>query len=96
MRKKQSSLPERDDTISIYTFNTSLKRRLAEYAEKYPDLAKLERQSAEGSVIYVLEKSSVSIRLLPPCSEERRKVSSGCGKKYGINGNKKSKKRIVD
>lgn len=27
---------EGDDTIQIYTFNSSLKRRLAEYAEKYP------------------------------------------------------------
>ena len=28
---------EGEDTIQIYTFNASLKRRLAEYAEKYPE-----------------------------------------------------------
>ena len=27
---------EGDDTVQIYTFNASLKRRLVEYAEKYP------------------------------------------------------------
>lgn len=80
---------EGDDTIQIYTFNSSLKRRLAEYAEKYPQLAKLDRWTAEGSVTYVLDKSRVSIRLLPPLSEERRKVCSECGKKYGMNARRK-------
>lgn len=31
-----------DGTIRIYTFNASLKRRLAEYAEKYPQLARMD------------------------------------------------------
>lgn len=53
-----------DDSIKIYTFNVSLKRRLAEYAEKYPHLARLDRWTTEGSVTYVLDKSRVSIRLL--------------------------------
>lgn len=39
---------EGDDTVQIYTFNASLKRRLAEYAEKYPHLARLDRWTAEG------------------------------------------------
>ena len=63
---------EGDDTIKIYTFNASLKRRLTEYVEKYPNLARLDRWTAEGSVTYVLDKSRVSIRLLPPYSNERR------------------------
>lgn len=79
---------EGDDTVQIYTFNTSLKRRLAEYAKKYPENARLDRWTAEGSVTYVLDKSRISIRLLPPLSEERRKVLSECGKKYGMNANR--------
>lgn len=52
---------EGDDTVQIYTFNASLKRRLAEYAKKYPHLARLDSWTAEGSVTYVLDKSRVSI-----------------------------------
>lgn len=80
---------EGDDTVKIYTFNVSLKRRLAAYAEKYPHLAKLDRWTEEGSVTYVLDRSRVSIRLLPPLSEKRRKVLSECGKKYGMNANRR-------
>ena len=76
---------EGDDTVQIYTFNASLKRRLAEYAEKYPQLARLDRWTAEGSVTYVLDKSRLPIRLLPPISEARRKKASNIGKRYGFN-----------
>ena len=75
---------EGDDTVQIYTFNASLKRRLVEYAEKYPQLASGQMDS-EGSVTYVLDKSRLSIRLLPPISEARRKKASNIGKRYGFN-----------
>lgn len=75
---------EGDDPIKIYTFNVSLKRRLAEYAEKYPQLARLDRWTAEGGVTYVLEKSRVSIRLLPPYSDERRVKAGECGRTFGF------------
>ena len=44
---------EAEDTASIYTFNADLKRRLAEFSRKYPQLCRLERSTTEGSVIYV-------------------------------------------
>lgn len=75
---------EGDDTVKIYTFNVSLKRRLAAYAEKYPHLAKLDRWTTEGSVTYVLDKSRVSIRLLPPYSNERRVKASEYAKRHGF------------
>lgn len=75
---------EGDDTVQIYTFNTALKRRLAEYAEKYPHLARLDRWTADGSVTYVLDKSRVSIRLLPPYSNERKVKASECGRTFGF------------
>ena len=40
-------------------------------SRKYPLLCRLERSTPEGSVTYVLDKSRLSIRLVPPYSEER-------------------------
>ena len=62
---------EGESEASIYTFNADLKRRLAEFSRKYPLLCRLERTTPEGSVTYVLDKSRLSIRLLPPYSEEQ-------------------------
>ena len=62
---------EAENTASIYTFNADLKRRLAEFSHKYPLLCRLERSTTEGSVTYVMDKSRLSIRLVPPYSEER-------------------------
>ena len=56
---------EGEDTIKIYTFNASLKRRLAEYAKKYPEVARLDRRTAEDSVTYVLKKIQSVYPLAP-------------------------------
>ena len=48
---------EAENLASVYTFNASLKRRLAEFSRKYPLLCRLERSTPEGSVTYVLDKS---------------------------------------
>ena len=48
---------EAENLASIYTFNASLKRRLAEFSRKYPLLCRLERSTPEGSVTYILDKS---------------------------------------
>ena len=39
---------EAENLASIYTFNASLKRRLAEFSRKYPQLCRLERSTTEG------------------------------------------------
>ena len=67
---------EAENLASIYTFNASLKRRLAEFSRKYPLLCRLERSTPEGSVTYVLDKSRLSIRLIPPYSEERKRLEA--------------------
>lgn len=46
---------EGETIASIYTFNASLKRRLADFSRKYPLLCRLERSTPEGSVTYVLD-----------------------------------------
>ena len=76
---------EADDIATIYTFNTGLKRRMASFAEKYPDLCRMTVNDAVyGSVTYEIQKSRVSIRLVAPYSEERRKAASEYAKKQGI------------
>ena len=67
---------EAENLASVYTFNASLKRRLAEFSRKYPLLCRLERSTPEGSVTYVLDKSRLSIRLIPPYSEERKRLEA--------------------
>lgn len=80
---------EADDTAVIYTFNSGLKKRLAAFAEKHPDLCTMTVNDAVyGSVTYEIQKSRISLRLVPPYSEERRKAASEYAKEHGI-GNKK-------
>ena len=75
---------EAENLASVYTFNASLKRRLVEFSRKYPLLCRLERSTPEGSVTYVLDKSRLSIRLIPPYSEERKAAASAYAKEHGF------------
>src|SRR5699024_6673469 len=75
---------EAENLASVYTFNASLKRRLADFSRKYPLLCRLERSTPEGSVTYVLDKSRLSIRLVPPYSEERKAAASAYAKEHGF------------
>lgn len=76
---------EGEDTASIYTFNVGLRKRLAEFSKKNPDLCRLEKSCNQGGVTYILDKSRLSIRLLPPYSEERRRKISENAKLNGFN-----------
>ena len=67
---------ERDDIAEIYTHNTELKKRLAAYAEKYPNLCKQTDDDEQGGVRYEIDKHRISIHLVPPYSKERRKAAS--------------------
>ena len=75
---------EAENTASIYTFNADLKRRLAEFSRKYLRLCRLERCTTEGSVTYMIDKSRLSIRLVPPYSEERRAAAREYAKQHGF------------
>ena len=76
---------EGENTASIYTYNAGLRKRLANFSKKYPDLCRLEKSCDQGGVSYVLDKSRLSIRLQPPMSEERRKKASENAKQNGFN-----------
>ena len=76
---------EAEDIATIYTFNRGLNKRLAAFAEKYPDLCRMAVDDAVyGSVTYEIQKSRVSIRLIEPYSEERRKAASERAKEHGV------------
>lgn len=76
---------EAEDTASIYTYNAGLKKRLAAFSRKYPDLCRLEKSNDLGSVTYLMDKSRLSIRFLPPYSEERRRKASEYARQNGFN-----------
>lgn len=76
---------EGEDEASIYTYNAGLRKRLAAFSKKHPDLCRLEKSCEQGGVSYVLDKSRLSIRLLPPMSEERRQKASEHAKHNGFN-----------
>lgn len=75
---------EAEKEASIYTHNADLKRRLAEFSRKYPALCRLESMNGLGGVTYVLDKSRLSIRLVPPYSEERRAAAREYAKQHGF------------
>ena len=67
---------ETDEPVIIYTFNADLKRRLKDFASKYPDLCRKTVEDKEyGGMTYELEKSRLQIRFTAPYSKERRKTA---------------------
>lgn len=58
-RKKQERLEhnEGEQFASIYTHNSSLKRRFAKFSKQYPEICWPGKESREGSVSYVIDKS---------------------------------------
>lgn len=63
---------EGEDTAHIQTYNAGLRKRLAAFRKKPPDLCRLEKSFAQGGVIYVPDKSRLSILLQAPYSEDHR------------------------
>ena len=54
---------EGESTASIYTYNAGLKKRLAAFSKKYPDLCQLEKLEHLGGVSYLIDKSRLVHRL---------------------------------
>lgn len=46
---------EGESTASIYTYNAGLKKRLAAFSKKYPDLCQLEKPEHLGGVSYLID-----------------------------------------
>ncbi len=62
----------KDPTAEVYTHDTKLKKRLLEYAAKFPDLCQQTDDNEQGGLRFEIDKSRISIRLTAPYSEERR------------------------
>jgi hypothetical protein len=75
---------EGEQEAVIYTYNADLKRRLESFSQKYPALCHMTRSTAEGSVTYVMDKSRISIRLVPPYSENRKVAARAYAKEHGF------------
>ncbi len=76
---------EADDTGQIYTFSAPLKNRLRKYAARHPELCRLKTEDVEtGSVTYIIRKDRLSLRLLEPCNEDRRRAASENAKRAGF------------
>ena len=74
----------KDPTTEVYTHDTKLKKRLLEYAAKFPELCQQTDDDEQGGLRFEIDKSRISIRLTAPYSEERRKAASKRGKVMGI------------
>ena len=77
---------EADDFYEVYTFNSALKKKLASYVKRHPDLCSLKETTKEGSVTYVVDKARLSLRLTEPYSEARRQAAREKAKVQGLGG----------
>ena len=72
---------EASPIITVSTYNTDLKKRLAAFARKYPSECRQLDDDGNGCVTYEVRKGRLSFRLTSPYSEERRKAVSEAAKK---------------
>ena len=70
----------KDPTAEVYTHDTKLKKRLLEYAAKFPELCQQTDDDEQGGLRFEIDKSRISIRLTAPYSDERRKKASELAK----------------
>ena len=72
---------EGDDFYDIQVYDSKLKRKLTKFAGQYPDLCRITREDADGCMFCIIDKSRVSVRLIPPYSDERKNAARECAKK---------------
>ena len=75
----------KDPTAEVYTHDTKLKKRLLEYAAKFPELCQQTDDDEQGGLRFEIDKSRISIRLTAPYSEERRAKARSFAKAHQIN-----------
>ena len=61
--------------VVIRTHNTSLKKRLLAFVEKFPVLCRLTDNDELGYLSFEINKDRFSIRLTAPYTEERRQLA---------------------
>ena len=85
----------KDPIAEIYTHDTKLKRRLLEYAAKFPELCRLTEDDEQGGLRFEITKERISIRLTAPYSEERRSNARKWAKEMdcGVNTMERSERK---
>ena len=66
----------KDPIAEVYTHDTKLKKRLLEYAAKFPELCQQTDDDERGGLRFEIDKSRISIRLTAPYSEDRKRAAS--------------------
>ena len=74
----------KDPTAEVYTHDTKLKKRLLEYAAKFPELCQQTDDDEQGGLRFEIDKSRISIRLTAPYSDERRAKASQLATQHNI------------
>ena len=70
------------EPVIISGYDPKLLRHLADYAERHPDLCRrVDKRRYPDYAEYEVQKDRVSIRLLEPPSEERRKAAAEMAKR---------------
>ena len=62
----------KDPTAEVYTHDTKLKKRLLEYAAKFPELCQQTDDDEQGGLRFEIDKNRISIRLTTPYSNNRK------------------------
>lgn len=62
----------KDPTAEVYTHDTKLKKRLLEYAAKFPELCQQTDDDEQGGLRFEIDKRRISVRLNVPYSEHRK------------------------
>ena len=75
---------EGSTTAYIHTYQTSLKNRLVAFAKDYPQLCEIVEIDENGKLSAEIQKDRVSIRLLPPRTEEQTAKARANGKATGF------------
>ena len=83
----------KDPMAEIYTHDTKLKRRLSEYAAKFPALCQITEDDEHGGLRFEIAKERISIRLTAPYSEERKNNTRKWAKENGLQGKYDRKKQ---
>ena len=74
----------KDPTAEVYTHDTKLKKRLLEYAAKFPELCQQTDDDEQGGLRFEIDKSRISIRLTAPYSEDRRTKASQLATQHNV------------
>lgn len=67
--------------IEVCTYNTALKKRLTDYAGKYPSECKKVDNDENGCLTLEVKKGRFGFKLTAPYNEKRRKAASKLAKK---------------